>query len=228
MGGLNTFGDTEVSSVSCAAPGACSATGTYLDGDGYQGFAVSQVAGVWGTAIAIPGLAGLNTNGEAEVGSVSCAAPGACSATGTYLDGDGYQGFVVSQVAGAWGTATPIPGLATLNTGFFAAVGSVSCAAPGECSATGSYEDVDGYQGFVVSQVAGTWGTAITIPGLGGCVGFEHRQQRIGRFGVLRGARRVRARRSATTTTGAAFQDLWSRRLRGCGVLRCRCRVWRP
>ena len=124
-------GDASVRSVSCAAPGECSATGTYKDTVGIQGFVVSQVGGVWGTAIPIPGLAGLNTGGNAFVSSVSCAAPGQCSATGNYKNIAGSQGFVVSQVAGVWGTAIPIPGLAGLNSGGDTGVASVSCALAG-------------------------------------------------------------------------------------------------
>ena len=58
------------------------------------------------------------------------------------------------------------PGTATLNTGGKAAVGSVSCASAGNCSAGGYYLDSSGhYQAFVVSQVNGTWGKAKEVPG---------------------------------------------------------------
>ena len=163
---LNTNNLADVRSVSCGAPGECFATGYYSDADGFQGFVVSQTAGVWGSTVAIPGLNALNTNNNAFGNSVSCAAPGECSATGYYRDTDGRQGFVVSQTAGVWGSAVAIPGLKALNTNNLADVRSVSCAAPGECSATGFYHDTDGGQGFVVSQTAGVWGSAVAVPGL--------------------------------------------------------------
>ena len=50
-----------------------------------------------GRAEAVPGLAALNTNGDATVSSVSCAAPGECSAGGVYMDGSGFQGFVLKE-----------------------------------------------------------------------------------------------------------------------------------
>ena len=143
----------------CGAAGECSAAGYSRDTEGRQGFVVSQTAGVWGSAVAIPGLNALNTNNLAAVRSVSCAAPGECSATGYFRDTDGGQGFVVSQTAGVWGSAVAVPGLKALNTNNEAEGFSVSCAAPGECSATGIYRDADGDQGFVVSQTAGVWGS---------------------------------------------------------------------
>ena len=42
----------------------------------------------------------------------------------------------------------------------------MSCAAPGECAASGYYTDADGYQGFVVTQTEGVWGNAEPVPGL--------------------------------------------------------------
>ena len=73
---------------------------------------------------------------------------------------------MASQVNGTWGKAKQVPGTATLNTGGRAAVYSVSCATAGNCSTGGSYTDSAGHrQVFVASQVNGTWGTAIEVPG---------------------------------------------------------------
>jgi len=42
----------------------------------------------------------------------------------------------------------------------------VSCGAPGDCSASGSYTDSSGaQQAFVADQSAGNWGSAEEIPG---------------------------------------------------------------
>ncbi len=54
---------------------------------------------------------------------------------------------------GPWGKAIKVPGLAALNKGGAALVGSVSCAPSGGCAAGESYTDRRGhFQGFVVSQ----------------------------------------------------------------------------
>jgi len=165
---LNVGNNAWTEEVSCAAPGECAASGFYKeDNDKVQGFVVTQTDRVWGVAQLVPGLKALNVGDEAYAGSVSCAAPGECSATGTYKDGnDGAQGFVVTQTGGVWGVAEPVPGLEDLNVGDEAYAGQVSCAAPGECSASGFYKDADGYQGYVVTQTDRVWGVAKPVPGL--------------------------------------------------------------
>ena len=167
---LNTGGFGVTYSVSCASAVNCSAGGTYAPNHNSnlgQAFVVSKVNGTWRKAIEVPGTAALNTGRNAAVLSVSCASAGNCSATGEYADSSGHtQAFVVSQVGGIWGTAKEIPGTAALNTGGKAAVGSVSCASAGNCSAGGRYADSSGHtQAFVVSQVGGIWGTAKEVPG---------------------------------------------------------------
>jgi hypothetical protein len=124
-------------------------------------------AGTWHTAQEVPGVATLNKGGEAQVQSVSCASAGNCGAGGYYTNRSGHhQVFVVSEVYGTWHAAKEIPGTATLNKGGNADVYSVSCASPGNCSAGGYYTDGSGHtQAFVVSEVNGTWHTAIEVPG---------------------------------------------------------------
>ena len=110
--------------------------------------------GTWGTAEELPGIAALNTGGDALVGSVSCASAGNCSAGGFYTDSSGHQqAFVASQVNGTWGTAKEVPGTAALNSGGNDAINSMSCASAGNCSAAGQYTGSSGHgQAFVVSQ----------------------------------------------------------------------------
>jgi hypothetical protein len=96
---LNQGVQAQVTSVSCASAGNCSAGGYYLDGSSnFQAFVVSEVGGVWHKAIEVPGIAVLNKGGQAHLLSVSCTSPGHCSAGGTYADNSGViQAFVVSQ-----------------------------------------------------------------------------------------------------------------------------------
>ena len=62
-------------------------------------------------------------------------------------------GGVPSAGAGGWDKAIEVPGTAALNTGGFAAILSVSCAAAGSCAAGGFYIDGSGHQqAFVVSK----------------------------------------------------------------------------
>jgi hypothetical protein len=164
---LNQGGYATIASVSCASAGNCSAGGVYKDSSGgFQAFVVSEVNGAWGKAKEVPGTAALNQGGDAFITSVSCASAGNCGAGGMYTDSSGFnQAFVVSQVGGKWGKAKEVPGTATLNTGGFAQVLSVSCASAGNCSAGGNYATSTIEVPFVVSQVNGAWGKAKGIPG---------------------------------------------------------------
>jgi hypothetical protein len=152
LAALNKGGDAEVDSVSCPSAGGCVATGNYLGSRGLRGFVAVERNGRWGTAMQVPGLAALTKGGgHPRVLSVSCAAAGSCAVGGAYTDGSHHrQGFVVTEDNGVWGTAIQVPGLAALNKGGSAQVGSVSCPPPGKCAAGGAYKDRSGhYQGFV-------------------------------------------------------------------------------
>jgi hypothetical protein len=155
-----TYKGSWITSVSCASAGNCSAGGSYTDRSGaVEVFVVSQKDGTWGTALPVPGSARLNTGGNAEIVSMSCASAGNCGAGGDYA-GPYARVFVVSQKDGIWGTAQPVPGVAFLN--------AVSCGSAGNCSAVGDYY-VDGCcfeLAFLVSQKHGIWGTAQPVPGL--------------------------------------------------------------
>jgi hypothetical protein len=73
---MNVGPDAEVTSVSCASPGNCSAGGYYTGAANQQGgFVVDETGGTWGTAQQMPG-AGFPA-GSSSVTAVSCAAPAA-------------------------------------------------------------------------------------------------------------------------------------------------------
>ena len=144
-----------LTSVSCPANGDCSAGGFFADRDhNTQAFVVNEVRGTWRKAIEVPGTAVLNRGGFADADSLSCAAPGDCSAGGSYEQASGHDtAFVVNEVAGAWQKAIEVPGIATLDVGDGSMLSTVSCPAPGRCSAGGQYTDSQGsMEAFVVAE----------------------------------------------------------------------------
>jgi hypothetical protein len=148
LAALDTGRYSEVSSVSCGAPGNCAAGGQY---SWNRGFVAAERNGHWGKAIEVPGPRAKTRSG---ITSVSCATPGTCAVGGTYVDRSQHtQGFVARLSNGVWDRAIEVPGLGALNKGGFAVVNWVSCAPSGPCVAGGFYASASGRkQGFVVGQ----------------------------------------------------------------------------
>ena len=165
---LNVGGDADLYSISCPAAGSCSAGGGYTDGSSVaQAFVVDETSGVWGQAQEVPNTSTLNVGLHASVLQVSCDAPGSCSASGGYIDGNSaYQVFVASEISGTWGNAEELPNIGTLNTGGLSAVSSMSCPAAGSCNLGGLYVDGSGGHAFVDSEVGGVWNSAETVPNI--------------------------------------------------------------
>jgi hypothetical protein len=167
LAALNTGGDAEVTSLSCGSAGNCAVGGSYNNSSGrVRAFVASERNGWWGKAIQVPGVAALGgAKGDSWVAAVSCGSAGNCAAGGNYSSRSAdEQAFVVSEKNGSWGRAIEVPGLAALNNGAYAGIDSVSCASAGNCAVTGHYDN-GAPEGFVVSEINGSWGTAIEVPG---------------------------------------------------------------
>jgi hypothetical protein len=154
---LNAGDIADVQSISCASPGNCAVGGTYKTAAFlFQGYVVSQKNGTWGNAIEIANLGTLNKGGNVDTVKVGCVSAGNCVAGGEYLTAPGEdsatRAFMASENKGAWGKATQLPGLSTLNHGS-SVINAISCTQSGRCAADGTYEARSGAeQGFVVSQ----------------------------------------------------------------------------
>jgi hypothetical protein len=157
---LNVGGTATITSVSCASPGNCSASGGWnlVGSGGVQAFATTEVNGTWGNAEEVPGIASLALGGASAISSLSCSLPGYCAAVGEYMDGSaGWQAFAASEVDGTWGNAEELPGTAALNVDEYAWPWAVSCASVGYCAAGGEYRDSRNQaQAFVISQPSTT------------------------------------------------------------------------
>jgi hypothetical protein len=166
-----------VNALSCPSAGNCVAVGSYRTKSLHRAaFIVTQRHGSWGTAVAVPGLAGLNKFAAGLTG-VSCPSVGNCGATGFYQTRSRRTGaFVVSEVRGVWGHPVTPPGIAALpgevpalGLAFGLGIGPISCPTPGNCSVIGTYPialKFGNIGGFVLDQVHGIWRRAIAVPGL--------------------------------------------------------------
>jgi hypothetical protein len=163
-GALNTIGQGQLYSVSCATAGNCSAGGYYTTSSGEQAFAVNETSGTWRPATKVAGATGVG--GTAGLYSVSCGSAGNCSGGGFYTPGPGQQAFVVNETNGTWGPAAKVAG--ALNAGKYAWLYSVSCGSAGNCSAGGIYTNnavPRQQEAFVVNETNGTWQPATEMAG---------------------------------------------------------------
>lgn len=163
-----------VGALSCATARNCAAGGSYRQkGGNLQSFVASQVRGAWSGAqlVVLPADA-MTTGQTSSIRSISCASAGNCSAIGTYLDSADSvgrsDGYVVSETHGVWGGATEFTLPANANVNPFVSFNQVDCPSVGNCSAVGSYVDLNGVtHGLTVDEVSGTWAPSqpLTLPG---------------------------------------------------------------
>jgi hypothetical protein len=165
-------GDAGVNAVSCATAVDCVVGGSYTDAARKgQAFVAAEANGTWGNAIQVPGSAGLNKGGFADVLAVSCKLAKECTIAGTYTDaGHHVQLFAADEKNGHWGAARQVPGSARLNTGGTAFVAALACGTPHGCAVAGLYttgpSDNVTEHALVANEKNGIWGNAIQVPGL--------------------------------------------------------------
>lgn len=163
------------SSISCPVVGECAAVGTYVNPlQNSLGLLLSESHGTWepGAGITLPaGAAPTTTVGDQTVvmSSVACPQAGACTAVGWYFDNfENGQGLLATELNGVWQPgleaalpANAVQGLEKQSAG----LDWVSCAATGDCLATGVYTDA-GYnsRGLLLSEVNGVWQTGVESP----------------------------------------------------------------
>ncbi len=108
-----------------------------------------------------------------ELGSISCASAGNCTAVGELAPTSPKALFTVSEKHGVWGTAQAVPGLAALlgRKPVEARFAALSCSSAGNCGAAGFYSpSAKVTRAFVVSEKNGTWGKVKQLPDPAGAV----------------------------------------------------------
>ena len=164
--------------LSCSSAGNCTAVGSYdmppehkEEEPREQGELLSETGGRWEPAVEARMPANTGSNPDVERfggGALSCPSVGNCTAVGQYRDSAGHeQGFLLSETAGTWGTAVEAPLPANVGPAPQVALHLLSCPSAGNCTAVGNFTEPsrNGWQGFLVSETAGTWSAAI-VPSL--------------------------------------------------------------
>jgi hypothetical protein len=163
------YGDiyASLNSVSCASDGTCSAVG-YQDysqggrdsGPSADGLLLTKRRGKWREE----NMPNLPPSEGVLLTSVSCAPGGNCTAIGTFnisIDTSvAPGGLLLNEKAGKWVNGVMAKAPRNAKSSYWGAsvgLGGVSCAAPGECNAAGSYFRGANNLVTLVSQKAGTW-----------------------------------------------------------------------
>ncbi len=157
-----------LTALSCGAPGDCAAGGDYLDASGQsQAFTLNEVGGVWDSATQLFATQLLGSGLSNSVISIECPSAGNCTGIGGFADAKGApQPFVIDETNHVWSRAVEVPGVQALNDDDGATLTTLSCSAPGTCSAGGAYADAgNNTQAFLVNEVSDTWSNPIEVPG---------------------------------------------------------------
>jgi Big-like domain-containing protein len=156
---MSTGGPAVPTTVSCATPGNCAASGTFSTAAGILPFVADEANGTWGNAIEIPGDAAFRSN-HWVARSVSCAGAGTCAVTGGYeVVGTGFHVFVADESSGTWGNVAS--GKAPLQAS--PGLGQVSCGSAGTCALAGTYTDVAGRAHAFVDDESTAASAALTV-----------------------------------------------------------------
>jgi hypothetical protein len=154
-----------LNSVSCSSPGNCTAVGQFLNSTGgNEAFTMTSTGGVWGTARPAVFPADIqNTSLDSVFNSVSCAAPGNCTAVGQFKNiTGGFEAFTMTSTNGVWALARPAVFVDFVqDVSKYGLFTSVSCASPGSCTAVGLVRNSDfTNKAFTMTSTNGEWGTA--------------------------------------------------------------------
>ncbi|HUN79616.1 MAG TPA: hypothetical protein VMU32_11880 [Solirubrobacteraceae bacterium] len=157
----------DVTGVSCASAGDCTAVGSYQESAGHgEGVLWTETGGTWapGTESALPANAGSSS----ELRAISCPSAEDCTAVGEYTAASGHsEGFMLGESAGTWGAAVEASLPANASSAPGADVHIVRCASAGNCTAVGIYvatspEESD--EAMFLTETAGVWGAAVERP----------------------------------------------------------------
>ncbi len=176
LAALNTGLEDSISVMSCPSRGNCAAGGSYTQVQGNaDSFVVDEINGKWGKATEVTtSIPGFNGPDGDWITAITCPSAGNCVAGGidnVERDALASSVFLVTEVAGIWGKAIPVPGTPKLNQGDQAGLNQISCSSPGNCGAAGYLSVAYDYgfvytQPFVVNEVNDTWGKTIEVPGI--------------------------------------------------------------
>jgi hypothetical protein len=158
-----------INQVACSSNASCVAVGSFVDVNNVtQALVLNRVRGSWSRGQSLPLPANASTYAGASVSEVSCVKQSTCTVLGTYNTSTGaIEGMTATESGGKWTTATELAMPANAGVDprvFLYGFDGVSCTSSGNCGVGGQYLDGTGhYQGFLETEVAGTWSNAVEL-----------------------------------------------------------------
>jgi len=155
--------------IACASSANCVAVGSFIDAnDVTQALVEREDHGTWSRAFSLSLPANASVYAGASVTEVTCVVHSACTVLGTYNASTGkVEAMSATEHGGVWSRASELtmPANAGANPRVFLyGFNGVACASAGNCSVGGQYVDSTGaYQGFLDSEVGGTWSSAVEL-----------------------------------------------------------------
>lgn len=179
--------------VACPSAANCAFSGTYVNSvagpqpGGFQnrseGWVATEHAGEWGRGLRVQLPHDASILGDTSKSGtspffgftgMSCPSAGNCTAVGGYEDRHGAeQGLILKERNGVWlpGIRAPLPrgGAAPMAANsWIDPLGTLSCAAPNDCAAIGSYVkrgSPNRYLGWLLTERNGKWsGSGLVLP----------------------------------------------------------------
>jgi hypothetical protein len=147
--------------TSCPADGTCVVVGNYVNMSSPRtnGVVETWAGGVWtATEAPTPSNAAPPANAETALTSISCPAPGHCTAVGSYATGPGNRTGLIETLSGGQWTVRPAPQVSDAATFHSVELAGVTCQSPGNCVADGEYTTNAGGGGVeLLTESGGTW-----------------------------------------------------------------------
>jgi hypothetical protein len=151
--------DASVITIACMSAGNCAALGFYVLPDGRSNLLpLTETNGSWSAdTITIPSsLAGDSLGPQA----LACPSAGTCTGIGEWVAPSSPTSgpLAISETNGSW-SATALPSPSNLASPFGnLALMRLSCSAPGDCSAIGTYMTTSGNAALIAyTEAGGTW-----------------------------------------------------------------------
>lgn len=141
-----------LSGVDCSSTSACTAVGTYIDATGKQ---VPLAMTFNGSAWSLTSVATTSETAAAVLTAVSCVSSTSCTAVGSQTDSFAHE----ESLAVGWnGSSWSVQSTPSIEGEAPNSLRGVSCSAPSQCLAVGSYEDESGaLQNLALSWNGSAW-----------------------------------------------------------------------